>query len=91
MAEVPKQVKSNVSKPTKLLVKPKKSQSSKISDELRKAVKDLGGDEEDLELIEGIDEDDDEQSIPAVLKGKGTVSEEVRFIRETVVKDSGLT
>jgi len=74
-----------------LLVKPKKSQSSKISDELRKAVKDLGGDEEDLELIEGIDEDDDEPSIPAVVKGKGTVSEEVRFIRETVVKDSGLT
>jgi ribosome biogenesis protein MAK21 len=31
---------------------------SKISDELRQAVKDLGGDDEDLELIAGVDEDE---------------------------------
>ncbi|ORX37639.1 CBF/Mak21 family-domain-containing protein [Kockovaella imperatae] len=33
--------------------------ASQVSAELRQAVKDLGGDEEDLKLIEGIDEEDD--------------------------------
>jgi ribosome biogenesis protein MAK21 len=32
---------------------------SKISDELRKAVQELGGDDEDLQLIEGIDDDEE--------------------------------
>ena len=32
---------------------------SKISEELRQAVKDLGGDDEDLQLLQGIDEDDE--------------------------------
>ncbi|WWC92883.1 uncharacterized protein L201_007845 [Kwoniella dendrophila CBS 6074] len=33
---------------------------SKISDELKQAVKDLGGDEDDLDLIDGIDESDND-------------------------------
>ncbi|WWD20366.1 hypothetical protein CI109_104842 [Kwoniella shandongensis] len=45
---------------------------SKISDELRQVVKDLGGDEEDLKLIEGIDEDDEE---PAAKSDKAPVDE----------------
>ena len=35
-----------------------KGKAAAVSDELRQAVKDLGGDEDDLELIAGIDEDD---------------------------------
>ncbi|RXK37999.1 ribosome biogenesis protein MAK21 [Tremella mesenterica] len=34
---------------------------SKISDELRQAVKDLGGDDSDLELIAGVDEDGEDE------------------------------
>ncbi|KAK8849739.1 hypothetical protein IAR55_005074 [Kwoniella newhampshirensis] len=51
---------------------PSSSQYPKISDDLRQAVKDLGGDEEDLHLIEGIDEDDEE---PAVKTDKPPVNE----------------
>ena len=58
--------------PTALPLKPS---SNKISDELRQAVKDLGGDEEDLDLIEGIDEGEDESSVP--IKNKGRSSDEV--------------
>ena len=54
---------------------------SKISDELRQAVQALGGDEEDLDLIEGVD--DDEEDSPATKstkpKGKEPSSDEVRF------------
>ena len=32
---------------------------TKVSDDLRQAVKDLGGDEEDLRLLQGIDENDE--------------------------------
>lgn len=52
--------------------------SSKISDELRQAVTDLGGDEEDLELIGGVDEDDEVPSLNSI-KGKGKSTDEVRF------------
>ena len=51
--------------------KPVAAGPSRISEELRQAVKDLGGDEEDLALIDGIDEDDEEISVPAKSKGKG--------------------
>jgi len=44
------------------------TQGSKISDELRQAVKDLGGDEDDLDLIEGIDSDNEESAVPAKQK-----------------------
>ncbi|OCF43874.1 ribosome biogenesis protein MAK21 [Kwoniella heveanensis CBS 569] len=44
---------------------------SKITDELRQAVKDLGGDDEDLDLIDGIDEEDEDPSSGAASKGKG--------------------
>ncbi|KAK6908849.1 hypothetical protein I203_102854 [Kwoniella mangroviensis CBS 8507] len=37
------------------------SRHAKISDELKQAVKDLGGDEDDLDLIDGIDESDNEE------------------------------
>ena len=52
------------------------SQTKGISDELRQAVKDLGGDEEDLKLIAGIDEDDESEGIPSI-KGKSKASDEV--------------
>lgn len=42
-----------------------------ISEALRQAVKDLGGDDEDLDLIAGIDSDDETESRPAT-KGKKT-------------------
>jgi hypothetical protein len=45
---------------------------SKISDELRQAVKDLGGDDEDLELIAGVDEDEaDSDAGPTKAPSKG--------------------
>ena len=44
---------------------------SQISEQLRQAVKDLGGDDEDLDLIEGIDDDDEGVSAPINSKGKG--------------------
>lgn len=48
--------------PAKTLdVKGKGKSTAGISDALRKAVIDLGGDEEDLELIAGVDSDDDGQ------------------------------
>lgn len=49
--------------------KPAKASTSKISDELRKAVKDLGGDDSDLELIAGVDSDD--ESPQEASKGNG--------------------
>lgn len=53
--------------------------SSKISAELRQAVKDLGGDDEDLNLIEGLDGDDDTATIPSKEKGKSS-DEASRFV-----------
>ena len=47
---------------------------SRISNDLRQAVKDLGGDEDDLALIEGVDEDDEDEVIPYKSKGKGKES-----------------
>ena len=42
------------------------------SQELRQAVLDLGGDEEDLKLISGVDENDEEPQAPSTkVKGKG--------------------
>jgi len=53
------------------------SKSSGISDQLRQAVKDLGGDDEDLELIQGIDDDEEEEV--ASKKGTDLKSDEVWF------------
>lgn len=41
-----------------------------VSDALRQAVKDLGGDDEDLDLIAGIDESENEEEAQPVKKGK---------------------
>jgi len=46
------------------------SKKEKISEELRQAVKDLGGDEDDLKLIEGVDESDEEEESRMVKGGK---------------------
>jgi ribosome biogenesis protein MAK21 len=57
--------------------KPRKSFEGKaragISDELRQAVADLGGDEDDLDLIAGVDNDDGEE----VIASKGKAADEV--------------
>ncbi len=47
-----------------------------ISDQLRQAVKDLGGDDSDLELIQGVDDDEDgEESVPSkTVSGSDEVS-----------------
>ena len=55
-----------------------KLKSSQAGDELRRAVKDLGGDDEDLELINGVDEDDEESHDD--IQRKGNPSDEVRRI-----------
>ncbi|KAK1923668.1 putative ribosome biogenesis protein [Papiliotrema laurentii] len=44
---------------------------SKISDELRQAVQALGGDEEDLDLIEGVDDDEEDSPATKSTKPKG--------------------
>lgn len=49
-----------------------------ISDALRQAVLDLGGGEDDLDLIDGVDEDDDE---PAANGEKKEPVSEVRIAR----------
>lgn len=49
-----------------------KSKGGKISDELRQAVKDLGGDEEDIALIAGVDNDDEADDVPASKGGAKT-------------------
>lgn len=49
-----------------------KADGPKISDALRQAVKDLGGDDDDLELIAGIDSDEETSPpVTAAVKGKG--------------------
>ena len=53
------------------------SKPSKISDELRQAVKDLGGDDDDLDLIEGVDSDNEDNSAPVKQKGKDSSMDEV--------------
>ena len=58
----------------------KSKPTSKVSDELRQAVKDLGGDDEDLELMEGIDEDEEDSTPLTGAKGKGKAPDEVSVI-----------
>jgi ribosome biogenesis protein MAK21 len=41
-----------------------------VSDALRQAVKDLGGDDEDLDLIAGIDDSENEDEFESSKKGK---------------------
>lgn len=41
-----------------------------ISEALRQAVKDLGGDDEDLDLIAGIDDSENEEEVMPAKKGK---------------------
>ncbi len=53
----------------------RKPKNSKISAELRQAVKDLGGDDEDLDLIDGVDEDEEVPQVSS--KVKGNLSDEV--------------
>lgn len=53
------------------------SKGSKVSDQLRQAVKDLGGDEDDLDLIEGIDSDNEDASTPVKQKGNEKSMDEV--------------
>lgn len=55
-----------------------KKQYSGMSDELRQAVLDLGGGEEDFDLIDGVDEEDDVASASAPVKpAKKTENPEV--------------
>lgn len=42
-----------------------KGKSKQVSEELRQAVKDLGGDDDDLELIAGIDSDEEQDAAPS--------------------------
>jgi ribosome biogenesis protein MAK21 len=56
-----------------------KSKGKDVKEQLRQAVMELGGDEEDLELIEGVDEDDESAQTPAKGKGKGLQTDEVSF------------
>ncbi|KAL7425204.1 RNA-binding ribosome biosynthesis protein mak21 [Cryptotrichosporon argae] len=58
---------------TKLKAAPHKRHAAAqgVSDALRQAVKDLGGDDADLDLIAGVDSDDDEVSPSKDFKGKG--------------------
>jgi ribosome biogenesis protein MAK21 len=46
-----------------------KGKSKQVSEELRQAVKDLGGDDDDLDLIAGIDSDEEQDAAPST-KGK---------------------
>nr|XP_019043464.1 ribosome biogenesis protein MAK21 [Kwoniella bestiolae CBS 10118]OCF22394.1 ribosome biogenesis protein MAK21 [Kwoniella bestiolae CBS 10118] len=61
---------------------PSNPRHSKISDELRQAVKDLGGDEEDLDLIDGIDESDAEDQSSKGVKGEKKPTDEKSLKRE---------
>lgn len=74
MAKKSKQQHSAVSPITASNPKIGNIKPSKVSDELRQAVKDLGGDEEDLELIAGVDSDDETEDAP---KKSGKASDEV--------------
>ncbi|WVF68528.1 hypothetical protein IAT40_003296 [Kwoniella sp. CBS 6097] len=61
----------------------KATKHSKISDELLQAVRELGGDEDDLDLIDGIDEDDEVPSVSAAKdKGEKTGSDEKSLKKE---------
>jgi ribosome biogenesis protein MAK21 len=70
--------KATSSNTTPLAVTKAKGKGGKgLSEALRQAVKDLGGDEEDLELIDGVDDDEgDGPSLPKE-KGKGNAMDEV--------------
>lgn len=55
----------------------KVASSSKVSDALRQAVMDLGGDDGDLELIEGIEDDGEDIDFAPQVKGKEIATDEV--------------
>lgn len=59
-------------------VEARRKKHAGISDALRQAVLDLGGGEDDLDLIDGVDEDDDE---PAAKGEKKEPVSEVRIAR----------
>lgn len=61
-----------------------KGKSKQVSDELRQAVKDLGGDDDDLDLIAGIDSDE-EQDVASSSKGNKPVDGAVDEVRTTKV------
>lgn len=62
--EQPKETSASPAKPDV------KGKSKQVSDQLRQAVKDLGGDDDDLDLIAGIDESDEELEVKSATKGK---------------------
>jgi ribosome biogenesis protein MAK21 len=55
---------------SKPISRTKNEGKSKISDELRQAVMDLGGDDEDLNLIAGVEDDDEGDAAPVKPTGK---------------------
>ena len=60
-----------------------KGKSKQVNDELRQAVKDLGGDDDDLDLIAGIDSDEEQDTSASSSKGKKAADgdvDEVSFI-----------
>jgi len=61
----------------KIAPRPQKASTANVSDELRQAVMDLGGDEEDLELIAGIDSDEEEDSKAKAGDEPKSIGEEV--------------
>ena len=58
---------------------------AKVSDELRQAVKDLGGDDEDLDLIAGVDSDGEESAAAKVPKSSTSGSEVGNLLFRLVV------
>lgn len=61
-----------------------KGKAKQISEELRQAVKDLGGDDEDLDLIAGIDDSEDEQESKPNVKGKKAAESSVDAVRASI-------
>lgn len=57
-----------------------KGKAKQVSEELRQAVKDLGGDDEDLDLIAGIDSDEEQDAQPAA-KSKKSGAETIDEVR----------
>jgi len=69
--------KGNASKPkgskgAKPALKDASAKTAAASDALRQAIKDLGGDDSDLDLIAGVDSDDENEAAP---KAKGKVDD----------------
>lgn len=67
----------NASGPRQSLPQSSKGGRATISDELRQAVADLGGDDEDLDLIAGVDNDEGDE--PIVSSKPGQAMNEVGF------------